>query len=177
MNGQPSLNENVAAVSVGRLSVSRISYHTDLQRVSGLVIPLGVVAELTIGHWRALGIIARSMLGTDEMNSIARKLRPVIKCPMEYLRPEFDWAFADTDWGQALAALSRRFTASLFFAPPTERLIRKPLPLGASAAEPILFELRKARDDEFYLMVAESIEATSGIASEDRTKLRWQRAA
>jgi hypothetical protein len=171
------LNSNITAVSVGCLSVSRISYHTDLQQVTSLVIPLGVIAELVIGHWRALGLIARSTLSADELNQVAPRLRPSIKYPMEFLRSDFEWAFTKTDSGQALTGLSHRLTASLFCAPPADRLIRKPLPLGVSAAEPISFELRKARDDEFYLMIAECIDAHALVASEDRTKLKLQHAA
>jgi hypothetical protein len=62
----------------------------------------------------------------------------------------------ETPRGEALAQLSRRFSESLFFAPPREEKIRKVLPEGTSAADAVLGELRRRRDDEFYLMLAES---------------------
>ena len=49
--------------------------------------------------------------------------------------------------------------------------MNKVLPAGPAAAEPILCDLRKARDDEFYLMLAEAEEYAGAGASEDTTKL------
>jgi len=67
-----------------------------------------------------------------------------------------EWAFAETPRGEALAYLSRRYSESLFLAPPHEEIIRKILPGGALAAETVMSDLRRRRDDEFYLMMAES---------------------
>jgi hypothetical protein len=61
---------------------------------------------------------------------------------------------------------------SVFFAPPEERSIRKLLPQGAPAADTILVELRKTRDEEFYVMLAEADDVMTAVPSEDRTKVR-----
>ena len=167
--------ENVMAIEAGHLSLSRIEYYTDLQRGSGLVIPLGVMAELTIGPWRALGLIARTRLLSTEVGAIGRTLRDHIASPFNFLAPEFDWAFAETEPGAALAKLSQRFNGSIFVAPPAETSIKKLLPIGSLAAEQVLVDLRRSRDEEFYLMLAEA--DTEAAPSEDRTKLRPRRAA
>lgn len=166
--------DNIVAIQVGRLSLSRITFHTDLRRTSGLVIPLGVIAEMTIGTWRALGLIARTKLPDNEIADIGRVVREKVSAPFDFLKPEFDWAFAKTAPGEALSKLSERFSESLLFATPVHHEIKKALPAGAAAAEPILRDLRKERDDEFYLMLAEASEAKEQAgagASEDTTKL------
>lgn len=166
------MTDNIMAITTGRLSLSRITYHTNLQQASGLIVPLGVMVELTLGHWRALGLIARTELSMDETKAVGRLIREKIARPFDFLKPEFDWAFSKTTSGYALAELANRFSESLFFAPPTAHAIRKVLPPGAAAAEPILGDLRKARDEEFYLMLAEledqrpmPIEATTKLAA------------
>jgi len=45
------------------------------------------------------------------------------------------------------------------------------LPAGAAAAEPILSDLRKARDEEFYIMLAEHEDGRGSVASKDTTQL------
>ncbi|MDE2163674.1 MAG: hypothetical protein KGJ53_10975 [Alphaproteobacteria bacterium] len=165
------MTDKIMAIQNGRLSLSRITYHTDLQQASGLIIPLGVIAEMTLGTWRALGLIARTTLSIDEANALGRMIRERLTSPFEFLKQEFDWAFAETESGEALGALANRFSESLSFATPTSRVVKKVLPTGPSAADAILSELRKARDDEFYLMLAEYEDGKSGIACEDTTRL------
>jgi hypothetical protein len=169
--------EDIIAIQAGCLSLSRVTYHTNLQDASGLIIPLGVIAELTTGSWRALGLIARTTLLSNEVDAIGIMIRDHIASPFRFLAPDFDWAFAETEPGEALRRLSQRYSDSVFFAPPTDLRIRKLLPLGALAAEPLLADLRRARDEEFYLMLAEANGVTEAVPSEDRTKLRPQRAA
>ena len=164
--------DKIVAIQVGRLSLSRVTYHTDLQQASGLVIPLGVIAEVTIGTWRALGLIARTALVPDEVAAVGRMLRDKLSEPFNFLKPEFDWAFADTEPGEALGKLAQRFSESLFFAPPTTIATRKVLPVGGAGAELVLSDLRKSRDEEFYLMLAEARGQPDPVPSEDTTKLK-----
>jgi hypothetical protein len=76
--------------------------------------------------------------------------------PFDFLEEQFKWAFAETRPGEALAILATRYSESLFIVPPHEETIRKVLPGGAPTAGVILGDLRRRRDDEFYLMMAES---------------------
>jgi hypothetical protein len=171
------MTDTAQAIRTGRLDVSRITYHTNLQHASGLIIPLGVIAELTIGSWRALGLIARMALSDDELCAIAPVLRDRLRGPFTFLASEFDRVIAETEAGEALGSLSRRFFDSIFFAPPQGHQIRKVLPLAAMAASSILVDLRKERDEEFYVMLAEAMEVSEAVSSEDRTKLLARRAA
>ena len=165
------MTDNIMAICTGRLTLSRISYHTNLQQASGLVIPLGVIAEMTLGPWRALGLIARSKLSSDELSATARMLRDKLAVPFGLLKPEFDWAFANTEPNEALAKLSERFSESLFFAPPSHQAMKKLLPEGPTAAEQILSDLRRSRDEEFYLMLAEAGGGRNVPPTEDITRL------
>jgi hypothetical protein len=171
LNLEKHVVDNVMAIQQGRLSLSRITYHTDLQRASGLIIPLGVVAEMAIGQWRALGLIARTKLNPDEAGAVGRLMRDSLSEPFKFLKSEFDWAFSSTAKGEALAALSCKFSQSLFFAPPSLTEMKKVLPTGPTAAEQILSDLRKFRDEEFYLMVAELENEPGPVPSEDSTRL------
>jgi hypothetical protein len=100
-----------------------------------------------------------------------------VDSPFVFLAPQFDWAFSETAPGEGLPRLSQRFSESVFFAPPEDRSIRKLLPLGTPAADLILVELGKARDEEFYLMLAEADGIMATVPSEDRTKVRSDLAA
>ena len=162
--------DHIMTIQTGRLSLSRITYRTNLQQASGVVIPLGVIAEMTLGPWRALGLIARTQLLAKEIESIGRLIRPKLEMPFNFLLPEFDWAASDKS-GEALSKLAQRFSESLFFAPPTLQPIRKVLPPAPIAAEPILSDLRKSRDEDFFLMLAEAEEAEEAIPSDGRDRL------
>jgi hypothetical protein len=72
------MGDNIAKVHTGRLSLARISYYTKLQSADGLIVPLGVIAEIAIESWRGLGLIARTSLSTVELDEIAPVLRPKI---------------------------------------------------------------------------------------------------
>ena len=164
--------DNIRAIQTGRLSLSRVTYHTNLQQAAGLVIPLGVIAEMTIGTWRALGLIARTSLAEDEAGAIGRLLRDKLSDPFNFLKPEFDWAFSNTEPNEALEKLAQRFSKSLFFAPPAVTAARKVLPIGGAGAELVLTDLRKSRDEDFYLMLAESRGQPDPVPSEDTTKFK-----
>lgn len=164
--------ENISEILTGSQSVSRIIYYADLQRASGRAIPLGVMAELVIGNWRALGLIARTNLGGEETTLIGRMLRESLSKPFDFLAKEFDWAVSDTSPGGALEALADRFAGSLRFVPPTVSQWRKALPRGDAAERPILNYLRRLRDDEFDLMVAESDGALGVRGEDERATLR-----
>jgi hypothetical protein len=74
--------------------------------------------------------------------------------PFEFLEEQFNWAFPKNATRRSTCAIIMA-AESLFFAPLREEKIRKVLPEGASAANTILGDLRRNRDNEFYLMLAE----------------------
>jgi hypothetical protein len=148
---------NIMAIQVGRLSLSRITYICDLQQASALVLPLGVIAEMTLGPVRILGLIARTRLGENETVKVGPMIRSKLAAPFDFLKEEFEWAWSNTEKGTALAKLARRHAESLFFAPPTVESFRKAVNPDAwpTAAEIVGEDLRRKRNAEFYLMLAE----------------------
>src|SRR5258708_12539907 len=142
--------DHIMTIQTGRLSLSRITYRTNLQQASGVVIPLGVIAEMTLGPWRALGLIARTQLLAEEIESIGRLIRPKLEMPFNFLLPEFDWAASDKS-GEPLSKLPQRFSESLFFAPPPLQPIRTVFPPTPLPAQPIPRLLLHTRDQPFSL--------------------------
>jgi hypothetical protein len=151
------VTDNIRALPVGRLSLSRITYISDLQRGSA-AIPLGVIAEIKMNSLRVLGLIARIQLSDIELASVGRLLRPKMSNPFQLLQQEFEWGWTNTAPGEALRALAERHSQSLFFAPPDEEFIRKSLRFdaGSAAAERLIEELRRRRDEEFWSLLSEA---------------------
>ena len=79
-------------------------------------------------------------------------LRDKVSVPFDFLKPEFD---SRRPKSARLSRLAQRFPTLLFFAPPSTSPIKKVLPGGGALGELILPDLRRARDEEFYLMLAE----------------------
>src|SRR6266849_3719539 len=109
---------DLSIIQTVNLSIARIVYHTDLQRADVAPIPLGVIAEVTGGPFRGLGLIARADLLPQELASVGRLMRESLARPFEFLKLQFEWAAAETHSGEALRALAARHTESLFFSPP-----------------------------------------------------------
>lgn len=143
------------AKDIKNLSVSRIVYRTDLNRENCLVIPLGVMAEITAEGLRGLGIIARTQLLSHEIERVGRLIRSALEHPFVYLKKEFDWAITTTKPGQALQSLASRHSESFLFEPPTLHLIHEVTDKVAPPTK-LLQLLRMARDHEFELLLAET---------------------
>jgi hypothetical protein len=143
------------ARAIKDLSVSRIVYRTDLTRTDSLVIPLGVMAEITMEGLRGLGIVARTELLSHEAERVSRLIRSVLEHPFEYLKKEFDWAITRTEPGKALQSLASRHIASFLFQPPTSHLLRDVTDAAVPPTK-LLETLRIARDHEFELLLAET---------------------
>jgi hypothetical protein len=167
------VTDNIMAMPVGRLSLSRITYICDLQRASSLTIPLGVMAEMTLGSVRVLGLIARTRLADDEASAIGQLARHKLLTPFDFLKDDFDWAWANTQAGRALAALAGKYTDSLFFSTPKEEQVRKALALstGAAAGEFARNEMRQRRDEDFFSLLVETREEAQIAPSRDISEL------
>ncbi len=152
------MTEKVLAMPAGRLAITRISYFCDLRRNSGLVIPLGVIAEITLGQVHVLGLIARTELRENEISAVGRSIRHKLEEPFDFLETEFDWAWENTAPGEALPTLVRRHTDSLFFAAPRIEEVRKAIEFDADAAaeEFAKEELRRKRDEEFRALLIDT---------------------
>jgi hypothetical protein len=138
----------------GQLSMSRITYNCDLQQASGNVIPLGVIAELTLENVRALGLMARVQLEPDETAQVGELMREKLRTPFDLLKSQFDWAWESTESGHALAELSNRFTAALSVSTPEFSSVQEVVHSNAEIIDLALRELRARRDKEFDLLLA-----------------------
>ena len=149
------MTDNVATIVNGQIHLSRITYNCDLRQGTGDVLPLGVIAEVTLGPVRALGLIARTELDDDEAVLIGNLWRDRLRKPFELLKVEFDWAWANAGAGEALGALSNRHTESLLIASPERTSLRKAFNSAQEILDFARRELRNQRDDEFELMLAD----------------------
>jgi hypothetical protein len=147
------MTDNVVAIRPGRLTLSRIVYHCDLQREAGHIIPLGVIAEMTYGPVRVLGLIARVRLKEQEAGLVGRVLRDRLATPFEFLKDDFEWAWANTGRGEALGRLAERHTQSLLYVPPQLEMMRKRGAPSTSLMRWATEMLRKRRDAEFDALV------------------------
>ena len=150
------MSENVTAIEPIRASLARIVYQFDLDRGLSRRIPLGVIAEATTASVRALGLIARTSLFDEEKSQIAWRMKEQLDSPFRFLKEEFEWAFRNTEPGEALVILASKFSESLLIEPPRLDTWRKAIPHGVLAPQPVLDELRRRRDDDFFLLLTES---------------------
>jgi hypothetical protein len=104
---------NVRTMIRPSLCVARLVYFTDLTRKTAPVIPLGALCEITLPHAHGLALKARAQLTPSETASIAPLLRESLAKPFTFLRDEFDLAWDEAGFGQALKFLSERHNASL----------------------------------------------------------------
>ena len=123
----------------GRLTVSPIRFYCDLGRHDGLVIPLGQLGEITVGHARGLGMFARTTLTDSERTAIGQLGRQVLDEPFDYLSSLFDDAWDNAEPGRSLDYLVRRHSHSLNFGSPKEQAVPRRVMLGGI---PIRAEVR-----------------------------------
>lgn len=168
------MTDNIMALPTGRLSLSRIVYQCDLTRTSGSMIPLGVMAEMTVGPIRVLGLIARTVLMDAEAAQIGHLVRRSLSRPFDFLMNDFDWAWSNTAPGQALQGLASRHTESVLFVPPTMHDVPRTIALALNTpAGPELAreELRKRRDDEFLALMLDTWPDQASPPSRDVSEL------
>ena len=148
--------DDIMAIRAGRLGLSRIVYHCDLQQASGTIIPLGVIAEMMCGATRVLGLVARARLTDQEIQKVGRAYRNQLATPFALLRDDFKWAWVNTGGGTALQILADRYTNSLFFAPPRVEVVRmrsERVRGAANVRKWTIETLRRKRDADFYALL------------------------
>jgi hypothetical protein len=159
--------DKITAMNLGRLSLSRISYFCDLQRASGRQIPLGVIAEITVGNIRTLGLIGRTRLHPHELTSIGALIRDRLHNPFEFMKEEFDWAWTNSEAGTSLQTLAARHNESYFISPPDVKVVR-----GAGVA--LEFAKRKMqaeRDAAFFSFLNVSGHPSDAAPSDEFARL------
>lgn len=156
---------------VGQLGVSRISYFCDLQKRSGLIIPLGTIAEISVASVRVLGLIARTELFDYEREAIGQLMRDQLSYPFAMLKNEFEWAWKETKSGEALRVLAQKYTESLFFSPPKFQQIKFEQRTLGEIAEQAKKKLRHGRDKEFLDLLTEVRSHSNPIPQEELARL------
>lgn len=98
-----------------KIRLMEIGYDCDLSR-GGNLIPLGVIADLSLSDVYGLGLVARKTLSADESARIGRLIRNDFAAPFAYLRDSiFRPVFKAADPAKAFAALADEHTHSLRF--------------------------------------------------------------
>ena len=122
-----------AVISGGsaRISVSSIGFYCDLGNPGGLVISLGVMAEIVVPSIRGLGLSARTELLPEEIRAAGELGAKLVCRPFEFLSREFEDAWENAAPGEALQYLSQRHKYSLHFSVPSPLQV----PLRLEAAE------------------------------------------
>ena len=152
------MTADVMAIPVGRLNVSRIAYLCDLQANVGKALPLGAIAEITLGPIRAMGLIARTKLDDQELDAVGRLVRHALSAPFDFLKQEFEWAWLNAAPGQSLQMLAHKHSESILFSTPRVQRIRDPLALQAMSAATAEFarhQMLRHRDQEFFELLAD----------------------
>jgi hypothetical protein len=119
------------------------------------------MSEITLGTVRGLGLIARTELERQELDSVGQLIRPRLENPFDFLKEEFHWALNETRPGTALSTLAARLTSSLFLEPPKLESFRKGFVALTEVPEHALQRLESGLRDEFFLLLAETVEAVA----------------
>jgi hypothetical protein len=104
-----------AAFGPATLRILTVSYRCDMSRADGLVIPLGILADMKAGDTYAMLLVARTSLGTDEADQVGELIRADISAPFTYLESIFDDVIRARSPGEAFEALPDKHSLSLFF--------------------------------------------------------------
>src|SRR5438094_7760588 len=158
----PSLQPLRTAVSPGRgtLHVSTIEFYPELGKPAGFVLPLGVMAEISVPLLRGLGMICRTELEPDELRTIGYLGEKLISRPFDYLAEQFDDAWANAAPGGALEFLAAKHLYSLHFSVPLELPIPRQLLLsegvGATLKGAVREHLGSVLDDQMLGLIVRS---------------------
>ncbi len=104
-----------AAFAPAALRILEISYRCDISREGGLVIPLGILADMRASETYGLGLVARKSLSDDEAAQIGGLIRQQISAPFDYLHAIFDEVIRASSPAGAFEALPDKHSLSLHF--------------------------------------------------------------
>jgi hypothetical protein len=109
------MNTINTAFRPARLRTLEITYRCDMGRTDGRVIPLGVLAELTVQGVYGLGLVARSKISAEEAELIGQLMRSELKAPYAHLLSVFKSVY-DDEWSRdAFSRLPTEHSYSLYF--------------------------------------------------------------
>lgn len=114
----PILPKRRFSPEASTLNISAIEFYPELGKPGGQVVPLGVMAEISVPSLRGLGMIARTELEQEELRVLGYLGEKLISRPFDYLAEQFDDAWANAAPGSALQYLAARHLYSLHFSVP-----------------------------------------------------------
>jgi hypothetical protein len=118
-----------AAFGPAKVRTQNILYRCDLSSDKGIIIPLGVLSDITTGGIWGLGLVARKSLTEAETNAVGRLMRDEVKLPFKFLSAIFEEIFDARAASKAFEDLPRKHSHSLLFASIEEASIEVPKPL------------------------------------------------
>jgi hypothetical protein len=104
-----------AAFAPAALRILEISYRCDISRQGGMVIPLGILADIRASETYGLGLVARKSLSDDEAANVGGLLRQYLSAPFDYLHAIYDEVIRSSSPASAFEALPDKHFLSLYF--------------------------------------------------------------
>jgi hypothetical protein len=104
-----------AVFAPAAMRILQISYHCDISREGGPVIPLGILADMRASEIYGLGLVARKSLSDDEAAHVGGIIREHISAPYDYLHTIFDEVIRASSPAAAFEALPDKHSLSLHF--------------------------------------------------------------
>jgi hypothetical protein len=107
------MNDRILRFPSGHFSLARIVYFTDLRRSDSPIVPIGVVAEVTLNGLTGIGTALRPTLDDSELHQVGPWMREALRDPMRSLWPEMEKALITAPSGTALQVFSALHQSSL----------------------------------------------------------------
>jgi hypothetical protein len=142
------------------LRLLEISYHCDLTRSGGDVIPLGVLADISVDDVYGLGLAARRTLSANEIAKIGRLVRADLSAPFSYLLKVFNSVYENDAPIEAFAALADEHTHSLRFQRAAGKIIKLPRSIAANTDARLLWvkdQVRRYGDAAYWKLFGEDV--------------------
>jgi hypothetical protein len=120
-----------------KLRLSLISYSCDVANAGGVIIPLGVIADISLGGGsiHGLGLIGRKEIAETESAQVGQLFRGMISKPYEMLKAEFDRVWVSQDALEAFSRLPIVHDTSLTFSRIDESIATVPRNLLSNPEE------------------------------------------
>jgi hypothetical protein len=155
------------------LRFMEITYHCDLTRADGGIIPFGVLADMSVEGVYGLGLVARRALSEMEMEKIGELMRADFAAPFSYLLGVFNSVYKDGAPAAAFAALAAEHTHSLRFHRLADAAIKLPRPIITNADARILWvkdQLSSYGNSAYWKLFGEHVPAVvdKGLIDEAR---------
>jgi hypothetical protein len=117
------------------LRLLEVSYDCDLTRSGSEIIPLGVMADLSVEGVYGLGLVARKALSDVEQEKIGPLVRSDFAAPFTYLLGIFEKVYCSDAPLAAFEGLIDQHTHSLRFRPLPDESIHLPRPLVTASLD------------------------------------------